>query len=186
MRVSSKRILSIGVSLVLLIGSIVVYSTFITGELQTVNEKQASANAALQSFTTQEQAVTKVEALIQKFANLKNQDTLSLAMPNGENTVDALREIQTVAAQSNIVITALDFKSSVPRGTTDQPFIKKLGTLEVALTLSGTYEGVKRFLGLLEGGVRIANVKSFKFDSSLIPGSPVGTFNIVVDMFYQS
>lgn len=185
MRVSTKRILSIGVAGIFLIGSLVVYSSLITGELEAVNEKQGAVNDRRESLATQQQAVTKVTDLIKQFEGVKSQDTIALAMPNGDDTVGALRGIQAIALQSGVVISALDFKTSVPRVAQAQPFIKKLSTLEVSLKLNGPYEGAERFIQLLETAVRVANVKNFKFQTSPTAGNPIGSLELVVDTYYQ-
>lgn len=175
-----------GVAVLFLIGALVVYTSLIRGELSVIGDEQAAVTAKQNSLSVQEQAVQKVQALIKQFEGVKNQDAIALAMPNGESTVDALREIQAVALQSGVVITAIDFKSSVPRAAAAQPLIKKLGTLEINLKVNGTYESARRFVQLLESGVRVANVKSFEFQPSPQAGISIGTLELVIDMYYQS
>ncbi|MBI5732498.1 type 4a pilus biogenesis protein PilO [Candidatus Jorgensenbacteria bacterium] len=188
-RVSTKRILSIGLAVLFLIGALVVYSTIIRGTAKSIDEQRAIVASKQNLYDNQNNAVEQVQKLIAQFKGLKVlQDAISLAVPSGEETIGALREIEAIARQSNVNVSGVGFEAIVPKAST-KSFIKKLGILNITLTLSGGYNDLKRFLQLLETSVRVANVNSFKFKPGVPERGRTGpvfdSLNISVEMYYQ-
>jgi len=184
MRVSTKRILSIGISAILLIVALIVYATLIKPEVEKINGKRALVASKTALYNNQDRAVSQVNKLITDFKNIQRlEENISLAMPDGEETVQALRQIESMSSQAGVVITGLNFKASLPRASS-QPFIKKLGTLEISMTVTGGYTNLKQFVRYLETNIRLANVTKLKFTPAGARGIS-DSLTLDVNVYYQ-
>lgn len=191
MRVSTKRILAVGVSFVLFIGALMVYLNLIRGTMESVNESRAAIASKTSLLKNQQQIVTQVQNLMQQFQNVGQlRSTISLAMPNGQDNIGALRQIEAIARSSNVLLTSVDFKASLARpargasASSTQNLTKRLGILKVTLNVAGSYESLKRYLSQLETSVRLANVDSVKLAPAATPDQS-SKMTITVNMYYQ-
>lgn len=184
MRISTKRILSIILSAAFFIGAIFVFTGPIQGEMKTINEKRAKLATQESLYASQSQAITQVQKLIGSFQDSKSiQTTTSFAMPNGEQAVSALRQIEAIGRAATVSFSSVRFKSAPPRAAATQ-FLKKLGVLEITLVANGDYASVKELLRKLETTVRVANIKSFTFHPGNVRTAK-DTIEVVVEMYYQ-
>jgi Tfp pilus assembly protein PilO len=71
----------------------------------------------------------------------------------------------------------------LPRASS-QPFIKKLGTLEISMTVTGGYTNLKQFVRYLETNIRLANVTKLKFTPAGARGIS-DSLTLDVNVYYQ-
>lgn len=194
MRVSTKRILSIMLAILFFIGAFVVYLKLIKPEIDVINEKRGVALSKSNLLSNQSEIVNQVQTLIGQFQNVARlQETIALAVPSGDDAIDALRQIEAISRNANTHISSIDFKrESAPSvqqssRTKKAPtfFTKRLSVLNVALSVEGTsYEDIKRFVSQLETSVRVANITDLRFS----PASGRDTkdsLSLTVEMYYQ-
>jgi len=182
MRISTKRILSIGLAGFFLILAFFVYVQFIKGYVSDVNEKRATLTSKTQLFNNQNSAITQVQDTISNFQNFKDiEKKIGLAVPNGVDTISAVRQIEAAASRSFVTIASLNFKAVAQRAS-KETFLKKIGVLQVDLSATGDYSGLKNFLKSIETNVRIASVQEFKFEPKDNGASMLG---IKMEMYYQ-
>lgn len=182
MRASTKRILSIVLAFIFFVATFVIYQNLIGPEGAIIREKGGLVNAKESLFESQRQAVEEVQSLISQFQNLRSiQESVSLAMPNSQETTRALSQLEAISRSSGVNIVSLDFEhlAALP---SNQPLIKKIGVLQVNVGLTGSYSGLKNFVRLLETNVRVANVRELNFarlqnDYGL---------NVVAEVYYQA
>jgi len=185
MRASTKRILSVTVAAIFLIATLVVYLNFIQPEIDEISERRALVASKENLLGNQERAVTEVQDLIAQFKNIAAvQETAGFAMPDDPETIGALRQLEAIARASGATLSSLDFKVIIPRSSAAESFIKKLGIVEVNMTIEGNYEALKKFLQFFETSVRVANVKEFTFQPA---GPQRGADKLVVsgEIYYQ-
>jgi Tfp pilus assembly protein PilO len=184
MRVSTKRILSVGLAGIFLIASFFVYSNFISGTIEEVTENRAILESKRQLFTNQQAAFRQVEGYKVQLEEKTVQSKLNLAVPNQVDSISALRQVEAAAKKGGVIISSLNFKEVTNRSS-KQTFLKKVGILEIAVSATGPYEGLKEFLRLLETSARITSVKEFKFQPAglRVGGSDVLSLNL--EMYYQ-
>jgi len=182
MRPSTKRILSIALAGFFLIASLFVYGRFIRGYVQEVNEKRAELFSKQDLFKNQNNAIRQVQDTVSSFQNFQDiQKKINLAIPSGINTISAIRQIEAVAARSSVNIISLNFKTIAQRPSREV-FLKKIGVLQVEITVGGNYDGIKNFVKLFETNARIANVQEFDFKPK--NDSP-SALTLKVEMYYQ-
>lgn len=165
MRASTKRILSILLSGLFLIGLILISTSLIKPEFDGVMEKKATLYSKQNVFQNQSGAVEQVQELIQRFRGFDQlQNTVSLALPTEENTTQALNQITAVARNSGVQI--ISFQSSKEGfESPSQSLAERLGVIEIELGFIGTYDSVRGFVELLETNVRIFNVSEMVLES---------------------
>ena len=187
MRVSTKRIISIGFAGVFLIAAFFVYANFVRGAMESVNGKRAELTAKESLFDTQNAAIGKVQNTFAQFENSQDiKRKVELAVPQGVETVSALRQIEAITRRSGVLLTALGFKEVGARSS-QTPFFKRIGVLEVTLSATGSYEGIREFLRLFETNARVVNVQEFDFQSGFGPQQSGGPnqISLKVEMYYQ-
>lgn len=184
MRVSTKRILSIILSGVFFIGAMYMFTGPVQDEMKSINDKRGKLATQQQLYASQSQAIAQVQKLISSFQDSKNlQSQTSYAIPNGEQAITALRQVEAIGRASNITFGSVKFKSTAPRVTAQQ-FLKKLGVLEVSISATGDYANLKDFMRKLETTVRIANVKNYSFRPGLLRNAK-DSVEMTVEMYYQ-
>lgn len=186
MKVSTKRILSIGLAGLFLVGTLVVYVVLIKPEMDNVTNERSLISSKTNLFNNQKTAVQSVQKLIAQFQSISAiQQSVNLEMPIGPATTEALNQIEAIAAMNQITINSLSIKpeSFTPN---QQPLAKRLGTLTVGLAATGSYDGVKNFLRGLETNVRVANVQSFGITSiSNAANQDNYSLDLTVEIYYQ-
>ena len=189
MRASTKRILSIALSGMFFIGTLAVYTNFIKPEFTKIDERRSIIVSKENVFASQFAAVQQVQKLIsesQKTASL--QVIVSLAIPFRENTTQILNQMRVIAKNNEALMDSFSIKP-LAFSPSKQPLVKRMGTLDVNLSLKGTYEALKGFLKSLETNARVANVAKLHF--SPFGASQTGVFQDIykmdlgVEIYYQ-
>lgn len=191
MRTSTKRILSIGASALILIFTVIVFINLIQPELSDISGKRALIISKESLFQNQSAAVNQVQDLVSQFQSANRiKETVNLAMPVGPNTTEAIHQIETLANQSQVRLKSFTTRN-LAFEPTKQPLIKRLGKIEVAITVDGAYEAVKTFLKYIETNVRIINVQTYQFGpittSFAQAQAPQELYSVslTVEMYYQ-
>lgn len=189
MKTSTKRILSIGLAGLLLIGTLVVYVSFIKPEMDNISEQRSLTLSKETLFTNQKTAVQGVQKLIAQFQSITSiQQDINLEMPIGPNTTQALNQIEAIASLNQVSINSLSIKAE-PFLPSRQPLAKRLGTLTANLGLIGSYNNLKAFLRGLETNVRVANVQNLTVTPIGSSGNNIsqGNYSLIltVEIYYQ-
>lgn len=158
--------------------------------MDVVNEKRAVLASKEALFTNQNDAINQVQSAFAKFQGSQdtNKKKIEFAIPNGVNTISALRQIEAISKRSLVTITSLGFKEAGIKTSESGESLKKIGTLEITVDVAGSYAGLKDFVRLLETNVRVANVQSFNYKSAFGGQQQTGgpeQLNLKVEMYYQ-
>ena len=185
MKTSTKRILSIGFSAFCLIAAFIVYGSLIRGELESASTRRGELISKENIFNNQKNAVSEVQKLISEFQSIATiQQNVSLAMPIGESTTDALNQWQAIVRSSGVVVRAFSLKP-VALQPSKQLLAKRVGTLEMNTTVDGSYEQIKSFLRFLETNIRVSNVRSVSVSPVIGASSERYSLVLTVEMYYQ-
>lgn len=180
MRTSTKRILSILLSSLFFIAFIVVVTSLVKPEFEQVMESRGEFYSKKKVFEDQQEAVGKVEQLIQETKSFDQlRQTVSLAVPLEKQIPDILNQLNAISRISNVSI--ISFKSNLQafeEGSSQ--LARRLGIIRIELAVSGDYGNLKNFLRFLESNVRVFNVKSF-----IISRGIRQQFLVQVETYYQ-
>jgi len=199
MKQSTKRFLSMILSLFFLVGAFIIYFQFIQplyGDVQTVRSEMESR----QNFLAQQkEAIQKVQQLIGVYQGQGDlQQKVSQVIPTSTDTVGAIAQLNGLASNSRIRIDSLSLgapmlvapnvvNTAAGQFVTEDSFTKPLGMVTIQMKLSGTYQDFKDFVAKLETNLRIFEVKTL----TIVPSGKNGVSNpyaydLAVVVYYQS
>lgn len=191
--------------LVLIVSSLMTYFQFIRpayDESQIIKSQQLGHSLFLQN---EQEAIKKVQDLISAYQTQSRiQDAVSLSLPTEEDIGGALAQIYGIAKNSGLTfqsasISLLGIQAAggdiatqgsgqgaavAPQFSLQQP----VGSVVFSVRLTGSYEGLKDFLGLLETNIRIFDVGVLSIGSAATSGGvPTGIFNydLSITTYYQ-
>ncbi len=190
MRASTKRILSIMMSAILLIAVVVVYVKLIQPVYSDVQKLRGEIQARQNLLQDQSQAVTQVQNLISQLQNqniTQFQEQISLVLPTSESVPQALSQYQAIAQASGLSIQSVGLNYlAIKPAATDINLAKGIGTDRFKLKVLGPYEAIKTFFQTIETNVRLTDLVSFKISRTGQPGQNLYLNEIVVDSYYQA
>jgi len=189
MRASTKRILSIMISAILLIAVVVVYVKLIQPAYSDVQKLRGEIQARQNLLQDQSQAVTQVQNLISQLQNqniAQFQDQISLVLPKTESVPQALNQYQAIAQASGLSIQSVSINYlAIKPAATNINLAKGIGTDRFKLNVLGPYEAIKTFFEAIETNVRLTDLVNFKLNRTGQPGQNLYLTEIVVDSYYQ-
>lgn len=194
MRLSTKRILSIGLALIFLIVALSVFFSLTSPEFEKIALLRGEVTAKGELFATQRNVVVQVQKLVEDFRNIAQlRETVSRAIPQGVDTVGAMRQIDAISRANSVIIESLSFNATAPilqqarpRGAAARKsLVKPVGTLEVSIVAQGSYQNLREFLRMLETSVRVSNIADYTFSPAEPRGDTVGSMNVMAQMYYQ-
>ena len=182
MKASTKRILSIALSGFLFIGTLIVYSNFIRPAATEVGAKRSVLFSKSTTFNSQKEAVSRVQELIARLKGAARlEETVSLLIPTKPGVTEALAQLRAITESSGVRLQSFSI-APLPLEPSTSPLVRRLGVLELGLSVAGSYESVKQFLQAIETNVRIFNVKSLTIAPTR-EGGFIGQFSVQV--YYQ-
>jgi Tfp pilus assembly protein PilO len=189
MRASTKRILSIMISAILLIAVVVVYVKFIQPAYSEVQNLRGKIQARQNLLQDQSQAVSQVQNLISQLQNQnisQFQDQISLVLPTTESIPQALNQYQAIAQASGLSIQSASVSYlAIKPSTANINLAKGTGTNRFKLNVLGPYEAIKTFFEAIETNVRLTDLVSSKLSRTGQPGQNLFLNEMVVDSYYQ-
>ena len=169
--------------------SLVLYSSFISGEYDTIQRLRGEIVSRTQLVNDQEAAVKQVQQLITEFqGGTKLQETLNLSLPARENMPQALGQLQGIAAANNLTLQSMGVEIlpfRVPPTGAIGGLAKGLGTLRINFRLLGTHESFRAFATTLETNVRVFDLFRVDVTHGGQPNQDLYVYNLSVDTYYQ-
>jgi hypothetical protein len=203
MKQATKRIASMLIALVLLMGAFIFYFEAVApayGDMETL-KGQAVSDASL--LTQESSTVQLAQKLITTYqSESQAQSSVALAVPVGADISDALADLYGIAGTNSITIQDMSVSvAAVPpsaavlsdASTTDATaasLVKPVGNISFTFTAAGSYENFKNFIGEAETNMRIFDVKGFAIQpASQNASSSQGdyfNYNVSVTAYYQT
>lgn len=179
MKGSYKKIIYLFSGFIFLVFSLVVYSNFILPEYGSIQQLRGALAAKKNLLSRQKIIFPKVQNLLAQFKGLSQlQETVSLALPLGEDSVSIFQQIQAIVRISGLTIEDLGI-NLMPLN--DQ----KLGELQATVKLSGNYSGIKAFLKAVEENVRLMDIISFQIEQGGASKQNVYSLVVVLNGYFQ-
>ncbi|MDO8601533.1 MAG: type 4a pilus biogenesis protein PilO [bacterium] len=189
MKTSSKRVISLLLSVVVFIAAVVVYSTFVVPEYNQVSALRGESQAKQQTLDQQRTILDKVSSLLTRYQSIpKLGEVVSLALPSDEDVAGAFQQIYTIASASGISIQQFSANTSLGLTSTKKgsSVVRSVGTAQLNLILSGTYESFKTFIEAAERNMRIMDITNVKVQSAARSSGNLFLFNLTINAYYQS
>lgn len=192
MKGSSKRIFSLLISVALFVAALFVYSTFVVPEYEQVNSLRGEAQVKQQTLDDQRAILDKVSSLLTRYQSIpKLGEVVSIALPSEEDVAGAFQQLYTIAAASGISVQQFSVNTSIGLTSADDKkkdaqAVRSIGTAQINLYLSGTYESFKSFVEAAERNMRIMDITNVKIQPAGRTSGNVFLFNLTINTYFQS
>lgn len=190
MRASTKRILSIMVSIILLIAIVMIYVKLIKPVYAGIQNLRGEIQARRNLLDRQTQAVRQIQDLISQLQDqsiAQFQEQISLILPKKESIPQALGQYQSIAQATGLGMQSASVNYlAIKPSASDIYLTKGIGTDRFKIKVLGTYESLKTFFQALETNIRLTDMVNFKISRTGQPGQNLFLTEIVVDSYYQS
>lgn len=189
MKTTTKRSLSLLGSILFLIAALVIYANFIRSAYIEALALRGTLNAKTNLLTNQKTIIAQVQGLIAQYQGTsKLQDTISLALPNGEEVAPIFQQINAIAKGNGLSIQTFNLNLlALKPAPVKLSFVRNLGTIQVTLKLFGPYQNIKNFLKGLETNVRVMDLVDLRIENA---GSgkneSLHNYTVVFDTYYQN
>ena len=196
MKVSTKRILSILSSTILLVGSLVALTYLIQPAYSNIMDTRAQIVSKTKIRDTYDSSIKQAEKIKADYQNLLDtQQSISSILPPQEDLPETVNQVSGLAALNNLDLQTLsltkpEVKSS--SNTTDKKdFIKAIGTMKTSFKIVGSYESFRNFIGQLENNSDLLDLESLKITPFIDTVSKTQvqdkyTYDLEVDNYYQA
>jgi Tfp pilus assembly protein PilO len=176
-------------SVVIFVVAIFVYSTFVVPEYSNVNSLRGEEQAKQQTLDEQRVILDKVSSLLTRYQSIpKLGEVVSIALPADEDVAGAFQQLYTIASASGITIQQFSVNASTNLKPTEEgaAAVRSIGTAQVNLYLTGTYESFKTFIEAAERNMRIMDVTNIKIQPASRTSGNIFLFNLTINAYYQS
>ncbi len=180
MKGSSKRSLTLLLSVLLFIGAILVYSYLISPTYADIQQKQGSLEAKQKQFGEYQKIITQTQQLIAEYQN--SQGDISSILPSDPEIAPAYFQLTQLASNDGLSIQSVDAKEMAIMPTKSS-LVNGVGDIRFNVQVVGSYENLRKFFGDLESNIRIFSVNDLKIESV---ASDVLNISFDVDAYYQT
>ena len=189
MRASSKRILSILISILLIIGSFIIYNSLIQPAYSEIANQRAEVATRLDLINKHEDSIKQVQNLLSQYQDTAQiQEVASLILPSEQNFPQAVNQITGLANLNKLSIELLAAQQLAIRPSAQPRLVKGIGVLRFNLQLTGAYENLKSFIQNLETNMNLMDLASVRIEPSMKGklGENKFSYTIMVDTYYQA
>jgi hypothetical protein len=205
MKQSSKRLISIFGSLLLVVVALVVFFDVVQPEYGVIAQVKGQIAAENNLLQTESSTVGAAQKIIAAYkGQTGGQGTIDLAMPTTQDIAGGAAQIYGLAQNSGLAIQSLAISpptvsqpSSPVAGGASAATTKPVGTFSFQIAANGSYESLKNFLSGLETNIRIFDLKGLTVTPEQVTQgasggrNPVGnqdffTYNLTVATYYQT
>lgn len=194
MKATTKRFVSILISVLFLVFSILIYSKLITPLFADISKERGIVAQKDEQYKNFKKLSDNFKALDQKYKNsaqfvaaLNEAMPLDPEIPSEINQITALIGIanSTVGSTAgNLRLNSITIKKDALIPSKNPTVMRGRGVVKFSVNMTGTYESFKQYLLLLEQNSRLISINNMDF--RLDPQN-AGSFliDLSIDVFYQ-
>ena len=169
MKTSSRRILFVILSLLLIIAAAMVYSSFIShayDDVVNLRGQIASQNEVSQKFQITFGQVQKLLADLQTAPDVKK--TVSLILPTQRDVGYLVGQVTGLAEANGLTVSLLSTQI-LPVQPAQTQVVNSIGKMQADVQVAGSYAGFKSFLRQVQSNILLLDVSDIKIEST--PGT---------------
>ncbi|MBI5079650.1 hypothetical protein HZB06_03245 [Candidatus Wolfebacteria bacterium] len=190
MKASSKRTLSILLSIFLFIGSLAIYAYLLKPAYEKVKIQKSEIASRLETVKEYEGIISRIKNLLGQYENAAQaQETMSVILPIDQNVPESINQINGLAYFNNLTIDRLSIRQLAISPSNDKlNLIKGIGVLRVNIHLKGDYGAIKSFIHNLETNLNLMDLVSLRFEpvAAGAKGSNFFDYSAEIDTYYQA
>jgi len=185
MKPAAKRLMGIFLSLVLVIASLVVYSSLLVPKYKDIQNLRGERSALGGVLIEEKEAVAAVRTLIAQYSSVADlRNSLAVTLPNKEETASMVNQFQGIASSNGILMSSLSIRPLAIQPTGLEEIVRPVGILRFSMNLIGEYTSLKEYLKAIETNVRIMDVQSIQVKGAGFTSGPY-EYQVEVDTYYQ-
>lgn len=186
MKSTSKRILFILLALAFLVGSVVVYSSFIQDAYSQVVELRGTLASKQSTYDQLTQTFKQIQSLIAEFQNQGDvQKQASLILPKTRDASYIVSQIVGLAEANGITVSSISTQL-LPIQPAKSKVIRNIGRIKADVNLTGSYAGFKAFARQLENNILILDATDIKIDITGQTGANALSYTLSITSYYQT
>ncbi len=189
MKQGTKRLVSMAVALMFIVGSFVVYFELTQPAYKKLQEIQGRRQGKEKYLAEQKPAVNNVKKLIETYTGESAGDlrkALSETLPLGPDLSSSLVQLEGLIRLSGLTLQNLSPEPNrsaiIP---SNRALIKPVGTLVFRVGFSGSYAQIKDFLSKVEDNVLLFEVRALSIQPVAKTGVDFFTGTVEVTSYYQ-
>jgi Tfp pilus assembly protein PilO len=188
MKTSSKRILFIFLTLVFLIASVVVYSSYISSAYSSVLSLRGELVSKQDTYNQLNDTFTQTQSLFADFQNKADvQKQASLILPKDRNVSYLVGQIVGLADANGLVVSSIATQV-LPIQPSASKVIRNIGRIKADVKISGSYAGFKSFIRQVENNLLILDDTDLSIQNS---GQATSTsaglsYSLSITSYYQT
>jgi len=160
--------------------------TFLRPEYAAIAELRGELAARSSLLTAEIKIISAVNALIAQYKSVEGlRETVSLALPDGEEIAPIFAGLNAIAGLSKVSLTALDVHAVPAKQALSPGLLKPRGVLSAGGTVLGTYENLKSFLKYLESNIRVMDVENIVLTPAGHLGDNFYSAVLLINAYYQ-
>ena len=181
---STKRLaVSMG-SLLLIVGSLYVYSSLISPQLSALQELRGKRQATMALLSDYETAIQEKNRVISRYQSVETlQSVFDEVVPPDQNVPSLLNQLYGLAKLNDIFVDSVEFQEMSLQTTTSKSLVKPYGTIQANVKCSSDYAAMKNYLGAIETNVRLMNIRTVTVTEGF-GDNPTLSYTITVEAYY--
>ncbi len=185
MKPAAQRLIGILSSLMLIVGSLFVYSSLLIPKYNDIQNLKGERKALTGLLDEEQTAVDAVQRLIGQYKSVADlRGVLSVILPEKEEVASIINQFQGIASSNGILMNSLSIRPLAIQPTELEKSVRPVGALRVSMDLMGDYESLKEYLKALETNFRIMDVQSIQVENAGFTPGPY-EYQIEVDVYHQ-
>ncbi|MEK7162965.1 MAG: hypothetical protein AAB696_01620 [Patescibacteria group bacterium] len=192
MKASSKRILSILLSVLIIIASLFVYSSLIRPAYSEIKNLRSETAGKMDIIDKNKGSIEQVQKLLSEYQSIAQvQEIISFILPLEQNIPRAINQVVGLADLNKLSIESVGVRQLAIKPSAQPNLVKGVGTLRFDLRLAGSYENLKMFIQNMESNMNLMDLVSLKIESGIKvkPGAGGGenfSYTMIIDSYYQA
>ncbi|MEK7554679.1 MAG: type 4a pilus biogenesis protein PilO [Patescibacteria group bacterium] len=187
MKAATTRLISLLASLGILAASIFVYTLLLQPAYRHVNELRGDLASYRSALEDQKKITEQVKNLLAEYQSLSSlRDTIARAVPGKEDYPGFVSQISGLAnaAQIRLESVVMNPLSQNASGGTVASDFPPPGVLQVTVSATGPYQGMKDFLASIERNIRMMDLVSLGISPPAGANQNL-SFIIILNAYYQ-
>lgn len=192
MKYSAKRNLSLVISGIFIILALIVFFSMLWPTFAKINELNKKITQEQAQYDSQNEAVQIAQTIIGQYKSLVSvSQTISLSIPKDIEMQNLIAQINNISSQSGLLLQSIGFEDvSANAVINSKSIVQNYRTLKLSISLTGSYDSFKSWLGAIENNIRLMDVEAISFaglSSNSNSSGNTGLFNfkVTINVYYQ-
>lgn len=199
MKETTKRNFSLILTIIFFLISLIAFFNYTWPALLRVLDLNDSLKLIKEEYTRQNKSLQIAKDIINQYKNLSNvNQMISLTLPKTDELFNVVAQLEKISSESGILIQNITIKpplqsatstaASASAGGSKESLISSVQSINVDLSMVGTYESFKTWINAIETNIRLMDITSINF-TGMVASEKTSTnifnFRVNLNFYYQ-